>query len=84
MKNVNELLKVLANEINIAIITQATIQVALANTSKTFKTLQICLTDMYLQDMLTSCDYNAYMDKARAAKEKAEKEIISIYDICEF
>ena len=84
MENVNELLKVLANETEIAIATQATLQVALANIAKTFKVLREYLTDMYLNDMLTSYGYNEYITKARAVKEKAEKEIISIYDICEF
>ena len=84
MEKVNELLKVLANETEIAIDTQATLQVALANIAKTFKVLRECLTDMYLNDMLTSYSYNEYMIKARAVKEKAEKEIISIYAICEF
>ena len=84
MEYVNELLKVLANETDIAIATQATLQVALANIAKTFKILRECLTDMYLNDMLTSYGYNEYITKARTVKEKAEKEIISIYDICEF
>ena len=84
MENVNELLKVLANETEIAIATQATLQVALANIAKTFKVLREYLTDMYLNDMLTSYGYNEYITKARAVKENAEKEIISIYDICEF
>ena len=84
MENVNELLTVLANETEIAIATQATLQVALANIAKTFKVLRECLTDMYLNDMLTSYGYNEYITKARAVKENAEKEIISIYDICEF
>ena len=84
MEKVNELLKVLANETEIAIDTQATLQVALANIAKTFKVLKECLTDMYLNDMLTSYDYNEYITKARAVKEKAKKEIISIYAICEF
>ena len=84
MENVNELLKVLANETEIAITTQATLQVALANIAKTFKVLREYLTDMYLNDMLTSYGYNEYITKARAVKENAEKEIISIYTICEF
>ena len=84
MKNVNELLKVLANETEIAIATQATLQVALANIAKTFKVLRECLPDMYLNDMLTIYSYNEYITKARAVKENAEKEIISIYTICEF
>ena len=84
MKNIDELFKILASETDIAIATQATIQVALANIAKTFKTLRECLTDMYLKDMLNTYGYNAYMDKARAEKEKAEKEIIAIYAVCEF
>ena len=58
MENVNELLKVLANETEIAIATQATLQVALANIAKTFKVLRECLTDVYLNDILTSYGYN--------------------------
>ena len=40
MEKINALLKVLANEAEIAIDTQATLQVALANIAKTFKVLR--------------------------------------------
>ena len=84
MEYFEELLNVLNNETDIAIATQATLQVALANIAKTFKVLREYLTDMYLNDMLTSYSYNEYITKARTVKENAEKEIISIYAICEF
>lgn len=84
MEYFEELLKVLNNETEIAIATQATLQVALANIAKTFKALNDCLTQLYFNDMLTPFAYNTLMDKARETKTKVEKEIISIYAICEF
>ena len=84
MEYFEELLKVLNNETDIAIATHATIQVAMKNIAKTFKALNDYLTQLYFNDMLTPYAYNALMDKARETKTKVEKEIISIYAICEF